>query len=83
MPFGIRLAPEVFKRRLQECLADLPGVKVIRDDILVVRYGETDEEALLDHDQNVVRLLNEPKKSRVKQPQAKVKFFGLLCLQID
>ena len=62
MPFGIHLAPEVFKSRLQECLADLPGVKVIRDDILVVRYGETDEEALLDHDQNVVRLLERAKQ---------------------
>ena len=57
MPFGISLAPEVFESRLQECLADLPGVKVIRDDILVVGYGETDSEALLNHDQNVVRLL--------------------------
>ena len=62
MPFGIRLAPGVFKSRLQECLADLPGVKVIRDDILVVRYGKTDEEALLDHDQNVVRLLERAKQ---------------------
>ena len=56
MPFGISLAPEVFESRSQECLADLPGVKVIRDDILVVGYGETDSEALLDHDQNVVRV---------------------------
>ena len=62
MPFGIHLAPEVFKSRLQECLADLPGIKVIRVDILVVRYGETDEEALLDHDQNVVRLLERAKQ---------------------
>ena len=36
MPFGISLAPEVFESKLQECLADLLGVKVIRDDILVV-----------------------------------------------
>ncbi|KAL9976484.1 hypothetical protein ACROYT_G013792 [Oculina patagonica] len=34
MPFRISLAPEVFESKLQECLADLPGVKVIRDDIL-------------------------------------------------
>ena len=42
MPSGISLAPEVFESKLQECLANLPGVKVIRDDILVVGYGETD-----------------------------------------
>lgn len=40
MPFGIRLALEVFESKLQECLADLHGVKVIRDDILVVGYGQ-------------------------------------------
>lgn len=50
MPFGISLVPEVFESRLQKCLANLLGGKVIRDDILVVGYGETDSEALLDHD---------------------------------
>ena len=55
MPFGITLAPEVFESKLQECLADLPGVKVIRDDILVVGCGDTDSEALVNHDQNVIR----------------------------
>ena len=29
MPFGISLAPEVFESKLQECLADLHGVKMI------------------------------------------------------
>ena len=43
MPFGISTAPEEFERKLQECLADLPGVEVLRDDILVVGYGDTQE----------------------------------------
>ena len=60
MPFGISLAPEVFESKLQECLADLPGVKVNRDDILVVVYG--DSEALENHDQNVIRLLERAKQ---------------------
>ena len=58
-------------------------MKVIRDDILVVGYGETDSEALLDHDQNVVRLLERAKqvnlklsRSKVKLRQAEVKFMG-------
>ena len=83
MPFGISLAPEVFESRLQECFADLPGVKDIRDDILVVGYGESDSEALLNHDQNVVRLLERAKqvhlklnKNKVKPRQAEVKFMG-------
>lgn len=83
MPFGISLAPEVFESKLQECLADLPGVKVIRDDILVVGYGENDSEAKHNHDQNVIRLLERARqvnlklnKSKVKLRQAEVKFMG-------
>ena len=83
MPFGISLAPEVFESKLQECLADLPGVKVIRDDILVVGCGDTDSEALVNHDQNVIRLLERAKqvnlklnKNKVKLREAEVKFMG-------
>ena len=81
MPFGISLAQ--FESKLQECLADLPGVKVIRDDILVVGYGETDSEALINHDQNVIQLLERARqvnlklnKSKFKLRQAEVKFMG-------
>ena len=83
MPFGISLAPEVFESTLQECLADLRGVKVIRDDILVVGYGATDAEAQSDHDQNVTRLLERARqvnlklnKSKVKLRKTEVKFMG-------
>ncbi|PFX15913.1 Bifunctional polynucleotide phosphatase/kinase [Stylophora pistillata] len=83
MPCGISLAPEAFESRLQECLADLPGVKVIRDDILVVGYGVNDSEALLNRDQNVVHLLEQAKQvhlklntNKVKLRQAEVKFMG-------
>lgn len=76
MSFSISLAPEVFGSRLQECLADMPDVKVIRDDVL---YGRTDSEASLNHDENVVRLLQRAKhvylglnKSKVKLRQAEV-----------
>ena len=83
LPFGISLVPEVFESKLQECLADLSGVKVIRDDILVVGCGDTDSEALVNHDQNVIRLLERAKqvnlklnKNKVKLRQAEVKFMG-------
>ena len=36
----------------------LPEVEVIRDDILVMGYGENDEEANQDHDENLLRQLN-------------------------
>ena len=58
-------------------------MKVIRDDILVVGYGENDSEVQRDHDQNVVRLLERARqvnlklnKSKVKLRQAEVKFMG-------
>ena len=83
MPFRISLAPEVFESTLQECLADLRGVKVIRDDILVVGYGATDAEAQSDHDRNVTRLLERARqvnlklnKSKVKLRKTEVKFMG-------
>ena len=36
MPFGISVAPEEFECKLQEKLAGLEGVEILRDDILVV-----------------------------------------------
>ena len=69
MLFGISLAPEVYESKLQECLADLPGVKVIRDDILVERYGETNLEAQRNHDQNVIRPSGKRTTSKPKAEQ--------------
>ena len=42
LPFGINLAPEEFECKLHEKLDGLPGVEVIRDDILVMGYGENE-----------------------------------------
>ena len=72
--FGISLDPEVFESKLQECLTDLPGVKVIRDDILVIGCGDTDSEALVNHDPNVIRLLERGKQVNLKLNMNKVKF---------
>ena len=83
MPFGIGLTPDIFESRLQECIADLPCVVVIRDDILVVGHGETDSQALENHDENVIGLLERARKmnlklnkSKVKLREADVKFMG-------
>ena len=46
LPFGISCAPEEFERKLHEKLDDLPGVIVLRDDILVVGHGVTPEEVV-------------------------------------
>ena len=85
MPFGISTAPEEFERRLQECLADLPGVEVLRDDIPVVGYGDTQDEAERDHDKNLKKLLKRASEVNLKLNSKKmnlrkteVKFMGHL-----
>ena len=68
---------------MQESLANLRGVKVVRYDILVVGYGATDAEAQSDHDRNVTHLLERARqvnlklnKSKVKLRKTEVKFMG-------
>ena len=57
MPFGIRLAPEVFQRKMHELIEGLPHVEVVADDFVVVGYGETQEQATRDHDKNLMVFL--------------------------
>lgn len=57
MPFGISFAPEEFESNLQEKLADIEGVEVIRDDIIVIWFGDTQEQALRNHDENMTMLI--------------------------
>ena len=85
MPFGVSLAPEEFECKLHEKLDDHPGVVVLRDDVLVMGYGETQEEAIEDHDSNLIKLLQRARetnlklnKSKIKFRQPEVKFMGLV-----
>ena len=59
LPFRVNVPPEEFEYCLHEKLTDLDSVHIIRDDnyFIVVGYGETDEEAEADHDQNLHKLL--------------------------
>ena len=43
MPSGFNTAPEEFECKLQEKVADLPGIEVLRDDMLVIGYGTTQQ----------------------------------------
>lgn len=83
MPFGISVAPEEFECKLHEKLTGLEGVEILRDDLLVVGYGDTQEEADANHDENRRKLLDRArevklklnsKKMNLKKPQ--VKFMG-------
>ena len=83
MPFGISAAPEELECKLHERLDDLDGVEVLRDDILVVGCGDTVEEATLNHDQSLLKLLERAKDVNLKFNSKKfnlrkseVKFMG-------
>ena len=88
MPFGISLAPEEFERRLYEQLSGLDGEEILRDDILVAGYGETQEEAEVNHDENLKKLLDRARKANLKLNSKKmnlkkqqVKFMGHVITQ--
>ena len=58
MPFGISSAPEEFQRLVHDIIGDVDGVETIADDLLVYGSGNSHEEAVVGHDQHLVRLLN-------------------------
>ena len=51
LPFGIKSAPDVFENHMSELFADMEGVKVIVDDLLI--WGKDDEE----HDAGLKQVL--------------------------
>ena len=74
MPFGINLAPEEFECKLHEKIGNLEGVEILRDDILVAGYGDTQEEADANHDQNLRRLLVRAREINLKLNSKKMNF---------
>ena len=66
MPFGISSAPEVFQRKIHELIEGLKGVEVVADDFVVIGFGETMEEAAIDHDKNLRGLLFRCEQHNVK-----------------
>lgn len=74
MPFGISPVPEEFQRRLDTALEGLEGVKPICDDILIYGVGDSYEEAVVDHDNKLVGLLERCRGKGIKLNQKKLKF---------
>ena len=62
LPFGINLAPEEFECKLHEKL----------DDILVMGHGDNEEEAKQNHDENLVRLLEQARKANLRLNSSKM-----------
>ena len=73
MPFGICSAPEVFQRRMDELIEGLHGMEVVADDFAAVGFGETLEEATLDHDKNLKAFLERCEEKNIKLNAEKLK----------
>ena len=72
--FGVSPAPEEFQRRIDIALEGLPGQKAIADDNLVFAAGDTDEEALKDHNRNLKEVLNHCRQKGIKLNPEKILF---------
>ena len=98
LPFGISSAPEVFQRKMHEVIEGLKGIEVIADDFIVVGFGRTEEQAIADHDQNLMAFLERCKErckerylklnaSKIRLRLPKVPFIGHVAtaqgLQVD
>lgn len=57
LPFGTSVSSEIFQKRLNDALEGLDGVIGVSDDIIVYGSGDSEEEAAVDHDNNLSRLL--------------------------
>lgn len=66
LPFGISPAPEIWQSRVHAAISGLKGIFCIADDILVTGSGDTAAEAALDHDANLVALLDRCREQGLK-----------------
>ena len=73
MPQGISSASEEYQRRQNEALAGLNGVEAIGDDILCYGSGETMEDAVKDHDSNLLNLLDRARSMNLKLNKKKLR----------
>ena len=85
MPFGINSAPEVWQQRMHDLVEGLTGVEVIADDFLVCGFGDTNEAAIANHDQNLKAFLRRARErnltlnsEKLKLRQSQVPFIGHL-----
>ena len=73
MPFGLKTSAEEFQRRLEQSIEDLPGVCCIADDILIYGEGDTDKEAVEDHNKKLDALMQRCQEKNIKLNQKKAK----------
>ena len=57
MPFGLSTSSEEFQRRQAEALEGIPGTISIVDDVLIFGKDDTIDEAIRDHDRNLIAVM--------------------------
>ena len=67
LPFGIKSAPEVYQRVMEELFDDIEGCEVIADDLMV--WGRDNEE----HDQRLRKVLDRAREVQLKLNKKKCK----------
>ena len=73
MPFCLCSTPEVFSAKTDELIDGMTNVEVIADDFVVVGYGETQEEAIRNHDDYLVAFLKLCKNCGLKLNMEKIR----------
>ena len=68
MPFGISSASNVMQKRNEETFADIPGVRIIADDIIISAKDDTE------HDAIVRKVMQRARERNVKFNKTKVQF---------
>ena len=74
MPFGTCSVAEEFQRHVQNVIEGLNGVETIADDLLVDGIGTIYEEAVIDHDNNLIDLVQRCRERNFKLNLSKLKF---------
>ena len=74
LPFGVSVAPELFKERLEGAIAGLKGVRTIVDDMMVWGEGDTLEKAQEDLDENLQALMRRCQQKGMKLNREKFKY---------
>ena len=80
LPFGISVASEILQKRLNQALDRLDGLLTIHDDMVVYGVGDTEEEAMANHNKNLERFLQPCRQKGVKLNEKKLK---VMCKEIS
>ena len=59
MPFGCYVSSEIFQKTLFQCLDGLTVIHCVADDIMITGCGQTEKDALIDHDNNLIALMKQ------------------------